>query len=91
MSYQDFSISIDSPESVKLNEIQTIVEIQFVTLFGAAKFKIFVPILAMSKDEGRNWTFVNLEKHEAKSIRNFIPSYHTELIFPDRKSAEPIR
>jgi hypothetical protein len=91
MRYHDFSIHIDSPRFVSLNELQTIVEIQYVTTFGNAKFKTFVPILAISKDEGKNWSFVNLEKHDTQSILSFVPSYNKEMTFPEPKPAEPIR
>lgn len=91
ISYLEFNINIDSPALGNLNEVQSIVEIQFVTSFGNSKFRTFVPILAISKDGGQRWTFVNLEKHDEESIQNFIPSYIKELKFPDRKPAIAIK
>lgn len=46
-------------------------------------------ILASSNTNGSNWSFVSLDRFDAASLGDFIPSYTNELPWPDPVSMIP--
>ncbi len=40
-------------------------------------------LLAISKDNGYHWSFLNLESYDNTSIKDFIPNYNSALQFPN--------
>ena len=90
IEYLDYSISDKTPDILKGATWQAISEITFTASFSEARFNYFVPVLAISEDEGINWKFVNLEKHDEESIKIFMPEYNDKLSFPKRKAAVPV-
>ena len=71
-------------------ELHCIVSQAIVMQIGTTKVKSFSNLLAASLDGGNNWKFVNLDQHDAESIKVFVPSYNPELEIPTVRPTENI-
>lgn len=47
-------------------------------------------LLASSSTKGENWSFVSLDRFDAKSIGQFIPNYSDELTWPEVEPMVPV-
>jgi len=72
------------------DELHCIVSQSIVLEIGGTKVRSYSNLLAASLDGGNNWKFVNLDQHDASSIKVFVPSYNTELIIPERRPTENV-
>ncbi len=72
------------------DELHCIVSQAIVLDIGGTKVKSYSNLLAASLDGGNNWKFVNLDQHDASSIKVFVPSYNPELIIPERRPTENV-
>jgi hypothetical protein len=64
------------------DEIHTIVTYESEYLMKEYIFTANIYLLAMSKDSGQHWSFLNLESYDKASIKDFIPNYNFDLPFP---------
>ncbi len=64
------------------DEIHTIVTYECEYLIGKNTFGGNLYLLAISKDKGRVWSFLNLESYDSVAIKDFITNYNDELPFP---------
>jgi len=71
-------------------ELHCIVSQAIVLDIGGTKVRSFSNLLAASLDGGNNWKFVNLDQHDAESIKVFVPSYNSELIIPEKRPTENV-
>jgi len=73
------------PEFLTSNgEMQTILPIKFHLLMNSEKVESWVNLFATSTDEGVTWKFVNLEKFDEPSLREFVKNVSTEIVYPTR-------
>lgn len=63
-------------------EIHTIVAQEQVFKLGDSKFKTDVYLLGISTNQGKTWTFANLEAYNQKSIKLFFPHFNDILRLP---------
>lgn len=64
-------------------QLQTIVPVKFHLDYNSKKVESWVKLFAVSSDEGISWTFVNLEKFDETSLRDFVKNVSTELVYPE--------
>jgi hypothetical protein len=75
---------ITNSEVVKANdELHTIVSYKHNLEMSDNHFQGKVNFLAISKDEGKTWVFVDLETFDLPSIKDFIPHYNDALPYPE--------
>lgn len=73
------------------NELQCLVTFSYVLNINDHRYGGENYLLALSDDKGESWTFVELETYDEGSIRDFIPGFSDQLIFPTIKGAELLR
>jgi hypothetical protein len=86
------SITPNKPSKIMLggNDLHAILSQQVITQMGDDQYKKTAYFLASSNDEGKTWTFVDLEPYDAESIKIFVPSFTGELEIPVGEFAEKI-
>ena len=72
------------------SDLHSILPQEIVTKVGDDKFKKIAYYLASSNDEGKTWTFVDLEPYDAESIKIFVPSFSGALEIPSLEPAVKI-
>lgn len=71
------------PEFLKSEgELQSVIPIKFQLDMNDKKVESWINLFAVSADEGLNWKFVNLEKFDDASLREFVGNISTDFIFP---------
>ena len=71
------------PEFLKSNtELQTVVPIKYYLNFQGKEVEAWSNLFACSTDEGVTWKFVNLEKFDDASLREFVSNVSTDFVFP---------
>ncbi len=71
------------PEFLNSNEeLQTVVPIKYYLSYGGKDVEAWSNLFASSTDEGVTWKFVNLEKFDDASLREFVSNVSTEFVFP---------
>ncbi len=65
-------------------ELQTILPVKFHLIMNSKKVESWVNLFAASTDEGVTWKFVNLEKFDEPSLREFVKNVSSELVYPTR-------
>jgi len=63
-------------------QMQTIVPVKFHLMMNSKKVESWVNLFAASNDEGLTWTFVNLEKFDEPSLREFVKNVSGDLVYP---------
>lgn len=63
-------------------ELQTILPIKFLLSYNADDVESWINLFAVSQDEGKNWKFVNLEKFDEVSLREFVSNVSNQLVYP---------
>jgi len=62
---------------------------QILTLeIDSKKYQAEIALLASSITKGESWTFVTLDRYDAKGIKDFIPSYRDDMAWPETKNME---
>lgn len=86
------SISPNKPSKIMLGgtDLHSILSQEVITKIGKDKYKKTAYYLASSNDEGKTWTFVDLEPYDAESIKIFVPSFTGELEIPAVEYAEKL-
>lgn len=86
------SISPNKPSKIMLGgkDLHAIIPQEVITKFGEDQYKKISYYLASSNDEGKTWTFADLEPYDAESIKIFVPSFTGELEIPNVEYAEII-
>jgi len=65
-------------------QLQTVIPVKYFLSFNGKDVEAWTNLFAMSSDEGVSWTFVNLEKFDEVSLREFVSNVSPELVFPAR-------
>jgi hypothetical protein len=63
-------------------DLQSILPQNVITKIGDIRISQKVYFLASSSDEGKTWTFLNLEPYDTESIKTFIPNVSKDLEIP---------
>jgi len=63
-------------------ELQTVIPIKYFLSLNSQKVESWVNLFAVSTDEGTSWKFVNLEKFDEASLREFVKNVSKDLIYP---------
>ena len=86
------SISPMKPSKIMLGgeDLHAILPQEVLTKIGDDKFKRVAYYLASSNDEGKTWTFADLEPYDKESIKLYVPSFTGELEIPAVEFAEKI-
>lgn len=86
------SISPNKPSKIMLggNDLHAILSQEVITKLEDDKFSKTAYYLASSNDDGKTWTFVDLEPYDSESIKVFVPSFSGELEIPAIEYAEKI-
>ena len=63
-------------------DLQSILPQNIITKIGETRISQKVYFLASSSDEGKTWTFLNLEPYDTESIKTFVPNISEELEVP---------
>ena len=71
-------------------DLQSILPQTIVTKIGKTKISQKVYFLASSSDEGKTWTFLNLEPYDTASIKTYVPSYTGDIEIPAAEQPELI-
>lgn len=87
------SISPKKPSKIMLagEELHAIIPQEVITKMGKDKFKRVAYYLASSNDDGKTWTFVDLDPYDSESIKQFVPSFTGDLVIPPVEFAEKIK
>lgn len=72
-------------------DLQSILPQTIITKIGETKISQKVYFLASSSDEGKTWTFLNLEPYDTSSIKTFVPSYTGDIEIPAAAQPELIK
>ncbi len=72
-------------------DLQSILPQIIITKIGETKVSQKVYFLASSSDEGKTWTFLNLEPYDAASIKTYVPSYTGDTEIPAAHQPELIK
>lgn len=71
------------PEFYKSDgQLQTVIPVKYYLTMNSEKVESWSNLFAASSDEGETWTFVNLEKFDEASLREFVKNVSTELVYP---------
>lgn len=65
-------------------QLQTIVPVKFHMEYNSKKLESWIKLFAVSSDEGVSWSFVNLEKFDEPSLREFVKNVSSDLVYPVR-------
>lgn len=65
------------------DELHSILPQKVINIMGEARFTRTLYFLASSIDEGKTWTFLDLEPYDAESIKTFVPSFTGDLEIPE--------
>ena len=86
------SISPLKPSKIMLcgEDLHAIVPQEVHTKMGDDKYRRVAYYLASSNDEGKTWTFADLEPYDMESIKTYVPSFTGELEIPAVEYAEKI-
>ena len=86
------SFSPEKPEIIMVagEELHAILPQNVVTKRKDGNYGRTVYYLACSKDDGKNWTFADLEPYDQESIKTFVPSFTGDLIIPEVEYAVKI-
>lgn len=71
-------------------ELHSIIPQEIIMNFQGKKFKTFTNLLAASLDNGKSWSFVNLEYYDKESLSIFVPRFDPEMIIPETQISESI-
>lgn len=63
-------------------EMQTVINVKYQLQMNGQKVESWVNLFAVSADKGVNWSFVNLEKFDDASLREFVGNVSEEFVFP---------
>ena len=72
-------------------DLQSILPQIIITKVGETKISQKVYFLASSSDEGKTWTFLNLEPYDTVSIKTYVPSYTGDIEIPTADQPELIK
>ncbi len=71
------------PEFYKSDgQLQTVIPVRYYLTMNSEKVESWSNLFAASSDEGATWTFVNLEKFDEVSLREFVKNVSPELVYP---------
>jgi len=86
------SITPMKPSKIMLagDDLHTILPQEVLTESGDEEFKRTVYYLASSNDDGKTWTFVDLEPYDSESIKLYVPNFSGELEIPAVEFAKKV-
>ena len=63
-------------------QLQTTIPVKYFLRFNNIEAESVVNLFAVSTDEGDTWKFVNLERFDDQSLREFVSNVSSEFVFP---------
>lgn len=82
LSYTSSEVG-NHPEFYKSEgELQTIIPVKYHLVMNSKKVESWINLFASSADEGVTWKFVNLEKFDEASLREFVKNVSQDLVYP---------
>lgn len=72
------------------DELHSLLPQKMINKIGKTKFSKVAYFLASSSDDGKTWTFLDLEPYDAESIKIFVPSFTGEIDIPEVAQPELI-
>lgn len=69
---------------VTTEEIQTVIPVKYFMSLNSKVVESWSNLFAVSSDEGMTWKFVNLDKFDEASLREFVSNVSPELVYPTR-------
>jgi len=69
-------------------DLQSILPQTILTKIGETMISQKVYFLASSSDEGKTWTFLNLEPYDTASIKTFVPEYTGDIEIPEAEQPQ---
>jgi len=69
---------------ITTEEIQTIIPVKYYLSFNSKEVESWSNLFAVSSDKGVTWKFVNLDKFDEPSLREFVSNVSPELVYPSR-------
>ena len=63
-------------------ELQCVVPVKYFLDMNSKKVEAWSNLLAVSKDEGNTWKFVNLDKFDDASLKDFVKNISADFVFP---------
>ncbi len=64
-------------------ELHSIITQEIVMEINGKKFKSFTNLLAASLDNGKTWSFVNLDHYDKESLKVFVPRFDPDMVIPE--------
>ena len=86
------SFTPNKPSKIMLggNDLHAILPQELITKIGGSTFKKTAYFLASSNNDGKTWSFVDLEPYDNESIKTFVPTFSGDLEIPEVEYAEKI-
>ncbi len=63
-------------------ELQCVIPVKYFLDLNTKKVEAWSNLLAVSGDEGLTWKFVNLDKFDDASLRDFVKNISSDFVFP---------
>lgn len=84
------SVTVDTPSAIHSSngELQCIVTqtLELKGLTGDYSKKNRSVMLAVSSDQGKNWTFLEISNKDIDEIKKYIPNLSSELVIPPKQT-----
>ncbi len=83
-SYTGIEVGNHPEFLVTTEEMQTIIPVKYFMSFNSKEVESWSNLFAVSSDKGVTWKFVNLDKFDEPSLREFVSNVSPELVYPTR-------
>lgn len=82
-SYTDVEVG-NHPEFLSSDgQLQTLIPLKFLLTVNGQNAESIINLFAVSEDEGKSWKFVNLERFDEASLREFVSNVSSDLNYPE--------
>lgn len=80
------NVTFTSPAKIleSEGELQTTFTQMIEMKVPGGKVTAYARVIALSKDSGANWYFIDATEHTLEEMQRLIPSLHNDLVLPDR-------
>jgi len=83
ISYLSGDVSDPSDIINSNGELHSIITQEIIMEINGKKFKTFTNLLAASLDNGKTWSFVNLDHYDKESLKTFVPRFDSDMVIPE--------
>lgn len=87
MIMESATFTSSSPVVKAGDELHAIVSFNKRTIISDKPYEGTSYLLAITKDKGKTWKFVELETFDSEGIKDFVPNYNDNLPFPVQEGA----